>query len=634
MARTIARDLEAIDGDLVREFLHGQGLAFDVLYRRFFPRLVRLCRRRMSDSVHAEDIAQETLIRAFEHIDEFDRDRPMWPWLKTIATRLVIDHARARDRETVADPGGGAAPDTLDFANREDRLVLLQALERVPRRQRVALTLRYLDEWNPSEVADFLGVSRPAIEQLLFRARRTLRAQYRRMSGGVVAVILVPVGWLRRASRSVWSGTRTGSAGLADGVASVTAMQLASGLVALVVGLSGPLGAGAGARLAREAPLLSAAAPGGAEAGVGAEPAPAGGGAITPPDTAGGTVLGDVTDPNADVHQPEDARIETIVPSPNFERDGVVFAAGRVHCRLQPCPPVLFRSADGGASWTRLAARGFVGSSLLLPPSYGRGDDRMFAMGPEGLEVSGDGGSSFVPAVVAGAPYAIGSAAISPAFNMGDPTILIGAQTLLRYRDAEGIVEPAPYTALPGPLEPAFSPAYPVDPRIVLGALEMDRASGTFVSTVFTCSTAVCESTTLPGQRDVPQVRLDDHFARTGRAYAFTLGGIFVSDDGARTFTRLPTPWPATEAIRDLAVVGDQLFAATTDLHALRGGLYRSSDGGATWVKVRWAGLGRGAGTLQAYGDRILVGLRQRGLACSTDGGVIWSSRCPPHSAG
>ena len=77
---------------------------------------------------------------------------------------------------------------------------------------------------------------------------------------------------------------------------------------------------------------------------------------------------------------------------------------------------MLFRSLDGGATWKRLPARGFLGGSLLAPPSPS--DTRIFAMGSAGLQVSLDGGLTFIAA----APNSVviaGSAAISPAlFSM------------------------------------------------------------------------------------------------------------------------------------------------------------------------------------------------------------------------
>ncbi|MGH2685723.1 MAG: RNA polymerase sigma factor, partial [Actinomycetota bacterium] len=74
------------DGILVeRHRDEGHVGSFEILYRRYFPRLVRLLAARLRDRDAAEDLAQETLVRALTHFDRFDASRPIWPWLKTIA---------------------------------------------------------------------------------------------------------------------------------------------------------------------------------------------------------------------------------------------------------------------------------------------------------------------------------------------------------------------------------------------------------------------------------------------------------------------------------------------------------------------------------------------------------------------
>ena len=67
------------DGELILGHLGGETGAMEILYRRYFPRLVRLARRRLRDDAAAEDVAQDTILRALHHLERFDRSRPMWP---------------------------------------------------------------------------------------------------------------------------------------------------------------------------------------------------------------------------------------------------------------------------------------------------------------------------------------------------------------------------------------------------------------------------------------------------------------------------------------------------------------------------------------------------------------------------
>lgn len=202
------RPVEAsTDGALVQLHLNGHGDAFAALYREYFSRLVRLCRARTGDLATAEDLAQEALLRALNHMDRFQVDRPMWPWLKTIAIRLTIDWSRQRRPEPCEDPCEGQSTND-DTGWLEEGPILAEALAGLPARQRVALKLRYLDDWSPAEAAAALGLTRPAFDQLLFRARGKLRTEYRRVCGDqptALHVMLWPVlAVLSRVRHNLW----------------------------------------------------------------------------------------------------------------------------------------------------------------------------------------------------------------------------------------------------------------------------------------------------------------------------------------------------------------------------------------------------------------------------------------------
>src|SRR5688500_10752505 len=158
---------ELTDAALVQGALGDDEEAFGHLYRRFHPRLVRLIVRKTRDRALAEDVAQEALLRALDKLDTFDRSRPLWPWLKVIATNLAVDVGRKRSREVEWDPEDTAGVAAAEMPACEDGMVLAQVMSNLPDRQRVALSLRYLQDWESSEAASFLGLSIPAFEQLL-----------------------------------------------------------------------------------------------------------------------------------------------------------------------------------------------------------------------------------------------------------------------------------------------------------------------------------------------------------------------------------------------------------------------------------------------------------------------------------
>jgi RNA polymerase sigma-70 factor (ECF subfamily) len=599
-----------------------------------------MCRRRVGDETLAEDIAQETLTRALTHRDAFDDRRPAWPWLKTIATNLIVDHYRKHVRETTLEAEHGEATQPGPAVEEAD--LLRRAIQQLPRRQRAAVALRYLNDWDAHDAASFMGVTRPAYEQLLFRARRRLKMEYRRLSqevsGGIAAGITSLRGLFRRAAHKA---REAGSANpTLVQLTSIGGTQLANGAVALAIALGTPAlapGSVAGSpALARTRATAAHALPRADHESARPTRAktPASTGAAVSAPWVPATEAEGNTFHNAipritsqDVVEPEDTHITSIALAAS--PDGPDYAAGQGECPSELCPAVLFESRDGGATWNRLAAQAFDGESLLVPTGSSP-DGPIFAMGRLGLQVSRDGGGTFTAAVPGGAPFTIGSAAISPAFSAGDPTILIGAQTLMRYRDDLGVVEPAPWATGSGPLQPAFAPSYPSDDRVMVGGFEFNPARGGLTSAVHTCRSGVC-SHAFVGDLAVPvKIRMAPDFQRSNVAYAFTEEDIHVTTDGGATFTKVPTAW-AEGTIKDVAIgSADRLFAAVEGRDA--GGLYVSDDRGTSWSASHYEPFGRGVSAVTISGDRIMAALSGHGFACSIDGGATWAARCAPRS--
>lgn len=616
--------------------------AFEKLYRDCYPSLVRTCRSWGLDGA-AEDIAQETLARAHAHIRELDLRRP-WGWLRTTAYNLMVDRKRKEARAVVVDRQN--VPEASeDFPDIEELAVVSNTLSALPERYRHVLREYYLRDRDPQEISARMNISRSAFKQLVHRARQRFRAEYLRQGGekgrGLLAI---PTLWLARRGEALVDRFRraTGTTG-AEHLSSVALQQLATALVALAMVLSGSLPAPASeepsprreaitdeGELPRRRPAADSgdgsAAPAAqppADDTLGREPAGDEGGPKK--------LLDDITKPNHDVQDPEDSRIVSIAHSPRFSQDGTVFSLGVTDCRATLCPSVLFRSTDGGSTWDRLKGEGLYGVNLMLPPAYATGDNRLFVMGPGGLQVSDDGGEAFGPAAVAGATQATGSAAISPAFNEDDPSILIGAQTLMRYRDDLKTIEAAPSSAMPGPLEPAFSPTYREDGTVLIGGVRFDPTLGETAATVYTCREAVCSWTTVSSDDQSPKIRVTPQYGIRGLVHVFTHWGIYVSRDRGSTFEPLRTPWAMDAVLKDLAVTSDgqRLFAA---LRTAKGhsddGLYVSHDGGGRWKRLTAHLFHKGVEDVTTMGHHVMAGLAEGGVACSSDGGRTWAARC------
>lgn len=169
------------DETLARRVQLGCVRSYEELDRRLRPRLVFLLRKRTGSREDAEDLTQQTLLRAYEKIDQYDPKRSFRSWLFTIAIRLAIDAHRKNRIDTTAngiESLTDTSPGPAERVHRQDTQRRLWALaDRVlDPTQRTALWLHYGEQLKAKEIGKTLGVSAVHVRVLLFRARRTLMA--------------------------------------------------------------------------------------------------------------------------------------------------------------------------------------------------------------------------------------------------------------------------------------------------------------------------------------------------------------------------------------------------------------------------------------------------------------------------
>jgi len=158
----------------------GEERAFRALVDRHLPSVLGIARRMLRDDAEAEDVSQEALLRLWRNAAGLELgSNGVRPWLRRVVSNLCIDRARARRNTTVTDavPDESEPPGQLrHLAERELAGRVDAALKALPERQRLALTLFHYEGMSQIEVGDALGISDEAVESLLARARRTLKA--------------------------------------------------------------------------------------------------------------------------------------------------------------------------------------------------------------------------------------------------------------------------------------------------------------------------------------------------------------------------------------------------------------------------------------------------------------------------
>src|SRR5213082_75630 len=90
---------EPTDVELVRAYREGDVHAFEELHRRYVASIFRLVRRKLGDALLAEDIAQETFMKALRMMDRVDDSFNFGGWVHTVARNLCYDELRRRQRD-------------------------------------------------------------------------------------------------------------------------------------------------------------------------------------------------------------------------------------------------------------------------------------------------------------------------------------------------------------------------------------------------------------------------------------------------------------------------------------------------------------------------------------------------------
>ena len=179
-------DLDSVtEARLVAQALGGSEAAFEQIVRRHQRAVLTLLVRLTGDTGLAEDLAQETFVKAFRSLGAFDTARRLSSWLLRIAHNAGIDALRRQRLKTVPidtaaaddqplDPAAPAEPDPLE---RQALAGALDAgMQQLTPPQRAAISLRYEEGLSFAEIGQVLGMPEPTARSHVHRARKALVA--------------------------------------------------------------------------------------------------------------------------------------------------------------------------------------------------------------------------------------------------------------------------------------------------------------------------------------------------------------------------------------------------------------------------------------------------------------------------
>jgi RNA polymerase sigma-70 factor (ECF subfamily) len=172
---------EPTDRDLVLRVRGGETEAFGEMVRRYQVSVYNVCLRMMGERLDAEDLAQESFVRAYQRLESYDEDRPFGPWVRTLAANLCLNQLKRNrplqvplddERDRAARPGR-ASPERHLEAQEAARDVR-RAIHELPPHYRVVIELRHFQELSYAEIAAALDLPLSDVKSHLYRARKTL----------------------------------------------------------------------------------------------------------------------------------------------------------------------------------------------------------------------------------------------------------------------------------------------------------------------------------------------------------------------------------------------------------------------------------------------------------------------------
>jgi RNA polymerase sigma-70 factor (ECF subfamily) len=161
----------------------GDGKAFGELAERYYRMVSILAVQKLRNRADAEDVVQESFVRAYRAIDSLREAEKFPGWLYRITLKICFDHMRKRDRhdsplrlEEVAD--AGRAPEAAPLAGleaREEQAKIKDAIASLPDKYRLVVTLRFIDKRSYKEIAEQLGEPDGTVANRIHRAVKMLQ---------------------------------------------------------------------------------------------------------------------------------------------------------------------------------------------------------------------------------------------------------------------------------------------------------------------------------------------------------------------------------------------------------------------------------------------------------------------------
>lgn len=178
----------SLDKELVRRVQQGEKAAFDILVQKYQHKIISLVGRYVKDPMIAEDVAQESFIKAYRAIERFRGDSAFYTWLYRIAINTAKNHLVATARRVPLDGVDAADAEQYDdgvllrdqstpeseMLTDEIRDIVFATIDNLPEDLRMAITLREIENMSYEEIAEAMECPIGTVRSRIFRAREAV----------------------------------------------------------------------------------------------------------------------------------------------------------------------------------------------------------------------------------------------------------------------------------------------------------------------------------------------------------------------------------------------------------------------------------------------------------------------------
>ena len=175
-----------LDRELLQNIRKGDKEAFKELYDKYAEYALRVAAAVTKDKMASADVVQETFIRVYKNINNFDIDKPFEPWFYRIlineCNRILSKNSKILlVDDFIKDNLQASMEDERKFEEYEN---LYKAIESLDDDNRIPIVLKYLKGFKENEIAEILGINANTIKSRLFKGRQKLKKLMDKFEGG------------------------------------------------------------------------------------------------------------------------------------------------------------------------------------------------------------------------------------------------------------------------------------------------------------------------------------------------------------------------------------------------------------------------------------------------------------------